>query len=518
MDRIEIKASFAVDDAGTIEGIAWPFGSADRVGDVIEKGAFTGVAAPLPLLWSHDQGQVVGVWNEISETDEGLAVKGRLLIDDVPRAREVRALIREGAVSGLSIGFTTRKAAPRKGGGRNISALDLLEISAVAIPCHPGARITHAKAAGAAESQPPQEHETTMENETIENAAPDLAAIETKFAARLDQLEARMNRPAIVTNAAEAEPVEKKAFLEFARRGVERMPQDLKSALVASNDAAGGYLAPEEIGGELIKLLREYSPLRQYATIRSISAGSITYPKRAGSTAATWVAETAARTASTMSFDQVEIVAHELATFVDVSVKLLEDNSYQLESELMADLAESFAQAEGAAFINGDGDGKPMGILNASGIPEFKTGNASGFPASNPADVIISMFHAIPTLHAQNGAWAMNRKTLGVIRKWKDGEGRYLVSEPIAQGAPMTLLGRPIVEMVDMPDIAADANPIVFGDMRGYRIADRVSLAMLRDPYSLATTGQVRFHARRRVGAQLTHPDRLIKLKVATGS
>lgn len=118
MGGIEVKAQFSVTDEGRIEGIAWPFGSPDRVGDVIEKGAFAGVVPPLPILASHADGDAVGVWDEITETAEGLAVKGRLLVNEVARAKEICALTREGALRGLSIGFKTLKALPRKGGGK----------------------------------------------------------------------------------------------------------------------------------------------------------------------------------------------------------------------------------------------------------------------------------------------------------------------------------------------------------------------------------------------------------------
>lgn len=144
MIRLETKASIAVDDAGAITGLAWPFGTPDRVGDMIEKGAFAGVQLPVPMLFGHDPNQPIGAWEEAIEGDDGLQVKGRLLVDHVERAREVRALVQAGSVRGLSIGFTTRKQAPRPG-GRTISALDLVEISLVTIPCHPGARVTSAK-------------------------------------------------------------------------------------------------------------------------------------------------------------------------------------------------------------------------------------------------------------------------------------------------------------------------------------------------------------------------------------
>ena len=146
-DRVEFKATLAVDEAGMIAGTAWPFGSADRVGDVIQKGAFSGASVPLPMLAFHDPAAPVGVWTSVSEDAAGLQVKGRLLVDDIEAAREMRALVRSGAVTGLSIGFQTRKAAPRKGGGRTISALDLVEVSLVTVPSHPGARVTSAKSA-----------------------------------------------------------------------------------------------------------------------------------------------------------------------------------------------------------------------------------------------------------------------------------------------------------------------------------------------------------------------------------
>lgn len=150
MNRLEIKAALAVDDAGAITGLAWPFGTPDRVGDMIEKGAFASAVLPLPMLFAHDPAQTVGVWESAFETDEGLQVKGRLLIEHVGRAKEVRALVHAGAVGGLSIGFSTRKAAPRRGGGRTITDLDLVEISLVSVPCHPRARITGAKSASTA--------------------------------------------------------------------------------------------------------------------------------------------------------------------------------------------------------------------------------------------------------------------------------------------------------------------------------------------------------------------------------
>lgn len=342
----------------------------------------------------------------------------------------------------------------------------------------------------------------------IETKSADL----TKLGARLDGIEAKLNRPALATGT--ADDIELKAFNVMLRRGEQRMGAEEIKALTVSSDAAGGYLSPDGIGDELIKLLRQFSPVRQYARVVSIGAESITYPRRLSSTSASWVAEIADRTTSEMTFEQIKLTPFELATFTDVSNQLLEDNAYNLEGELLNDFAESFGKAEGIAFVNGTGTGQPKGLLAATGITEVKTGVAAAFP-TNPADVLIGMFHKLPGVHAQNAVWLMNRNTLGAIRQWKDGQGRYLVIDPISEGAATTLLGRPIVEVVDMPDVAANAYPIMFGDLAGYRIVDRVGFTTLRDPYTLASKGQTRFHARKRVGADVTHPDRFIKLKVS---
>ncbi len=147
MDRIFLETKIGVNDAGDVSGIAWPFGSPDRVGDVIEKGAFAGVPLPLPMLFGHDLNDPVGAWTMATEEADGLKVAGKLLVGKVARADEVHALVQVGAVRGLSIGFKSRNAAKRPGGGRTIKALDLFEISLVTIPMHPGARVTSAKSA-----------------------------------------------------------------------------------------------------------------------------------------------------------------------------------------------------------------------------------------------------------------------------------------------------------------------------------------------------------------------------------
>jgi HK97 family phage major capsid protein/HK97 family phage prohead protease len=510
--NIEIKAEVSIDDAGTVTGIAWPFGSPDSVGDVIEKGTIA-FANSVPMVMEHDQKKVVGVWEAYTESEKGLEVKGRLFVEGIEPARDAHRQLKAGKIAGLSIGFRHTGFDTRAEGGRVFKAITINEISLCRRPVHPGARVTVIK------SQIEEHMENEIENAPEAKADPVVTTQELKaIKARMDKLEAKANRPLAANNNqqdGENDNSERKAFVSYLRRGVERISPEEVKALTVSNDANGGYLAPEEFGNELIKLLNEYSPIRSYARVVSISAPEIKYPRRVSGTAATWVDETEDRTESGMTFEQVTLTPFELATFTDVSNQLLEDNAYGLEGELLADYAESFGRTEGLAFVRGTGVKQPKGIMTASGIKEVKTGVAASFPTTNPADVIIGMYHQIATTHAQSGVWLMNRNTLSVIRQWKDGTGRYLVLDPITAGGVMTLLGRPIVEMPDMDDIGAGKSPILFGDMSGYRIIDRVGLSTLRDPYTLAGKGQIRFHARKRVGADVTHPDRFVKLKVA---
>ena len=143
MDKLEIKATLSVTDAGEIVGNAWPFGSADSANDIITKGAFNLAVPELPMLYGHNPDDLIGSWTEATETNDGLVVKGKLHMDQ-PRARAVHGLIKGQLVSGLSIGFRT-KASSQQGRNRVISALDLYEISVVRNPSHPRARILSAK-------------------------------------------------------------------------------------------------------------------------------------------------------------------------------------------------------------------------------------------------------------------------------------------------------------------------------------------------------------------------------------
>lgn len=538
-----VEAKFVAAAEGLFSGYASLFGGApDAQGDVVAPGAFARTlnehkaagTAPL-LLWQHDLSSPIGVWLDLHEDSAGLAVKGQLVLA-ASRGREAHALLKAGALDGLSIGYRVRAFDRRPGGGRLLKDLDLIEISLVSLPAGARARVLDVKSAADA-AQPEEKVMDLQENASADTGAPEIearlaaleagaGAIDTRLAqvenqtastkAAAERIETRLNRPGVALETKAApEKIETKAFEIFVRRGREALGPDEVKALVVASDTAGGYLAPEPFTAELLRNLVLFSPIRQAARVSATAQSSVVLPRRVDTLTASWVGETELRPGTEPTYGQLELGIHELACHVDVSNVLLEDAAFDMANELARDFAEEFGRAEGAAFVTGDGVKKPVGLLN-SGIATVKTGNATGLPTTNPADPLIDLYHSLPGAYAQSAVWGMNRTTLGLLRKVKDGSGAYLLADPLAAGQPSTILGRPIVELPDMPDVAAGALSVVFGDFAsGFRVFDRTQLSILRDPYTVQVQGLVRFHARRRVGGGVVRPDAFRLLKIA---
>jgi len=334
----------------------------------------------------------------------------------------------------------------------------------------------------------------------------------TKLVERLDKLEAKANRPGggKDTSADEQKALERKGFGAYLRSGAGAPAEELK-ALTVSSDPQDGYFAPAEMSSEFIRDLVELSPVRGVASVRSTGAPSVIYPRRTGITNARWKGENQAQEGSEPGFGQAEIAVKEVNTFVDISNQLLADGP-QAETEVRLALAEDFAQKEALAFVSGDGVLEPEGFMTNGAIAYTANGHATNLGA----DALITLLYAQPAMYRNAGAWAMNGTTLATIRKLKDGQGNYLWQPSYQAGQPETILGRPVVEMVDMPDVEADAFPILYGDFSGYRIVDRVGLSILVNPYILATQGLTRIHATRRVGGGVLQAAKFRRLKMAT--
>lgn len=293
-------------------------------------------------------------------------------------------------------------------------------------------------------------------------------------------------------------------------------------AMTVTDDTTGGYLAPIEYVREIIKGVTEISAVRELVRVRTTASKSIMLPKRTGQFAARRTSEQGTRTETTgLTYGTVEIDAPEIYALVDISQQNLEDSAFDLESEIRMESEEQFAVKEGAEFVTGTGVGEMQGIVTACGagiIPFTVSGSAAVIADANGvADGLMTLFHAIKTAYTRQGQWALNRLTLGAVRKLKDGQKQYIWQPGLANGVPNTILGAPYKEVPDMPSEGANTFPIGFGDWkRAYTLLDRIGMQLLRDPYTQATSGMIRFLMRRRAGGRVVLGEAVRLLKCST--
>ncbi|ANN66464.1 phage major capsid protein [Bordetella bronchialis] len=310
------------------------------------------------------------------------------------------------------------------------------------------------------------------------------------------------------------------AFMAHFKKG------DVQAALNKGANDQGGYLAPVEWDRTITDKLVEVSPMRQLAQVQPVTGAGFSKLFNMGGTASGWVGETTARpntntgTFASLGFGWGEIYANPAAT-----QQILDDAAIDLEAWLAGEVQTEFSKQEGGAFVAGDGTNKPFGILTyvTGGANEAKhpfgaiTTVNSGAAAAITSDSIIDIIYDLPSAFTGNARFAMNRKTQGAARKLKDGQGNYLWQPSFVAGQPATLAGFPVTEVPDMPDVAANAVPILFGDFkRTYLILDRIGVRVLRDPYT--NKPYVSFYTTKRVGGGVQNPEPMRAMVVTDGA
>ncbi len=338
---------------------------------------------------------------------------------------------------------------------------------------------------------------------------------------RLDKVGRAALRPALSGSADQS--LELKGFVDgYLRHGRETELKSVNGAVPAD----GGFAVPREIDAMITAQLKAISPIRAIAQV--VQVGTAGYRKLVSSsgTASGWVSETAARPETGMAkFNEIAPPMGELYANPAASQSMLDDAAFNLEEWLAGEIATEFAKAEGAAFITGTGTNQPRGFLNGptstagdaarpfGTLQHSVTGNAATFDAS-PELKLIDMVHSLKAAHRQGAVFVMNSKTLATVRKFKAADGSFLWQPGIMDGQPARLLGYPVIEAEDMPDVAANACPIAFGNFRnGYLIAERRATTILRDPFT--NKPFVNFYATKRVGGQVLDSDAIKLLRVS---
>jgi HK97 family phage major capsid protein len=257
--------------------------------------------------------------------------------------------------------------------------------------------------------------------------------------------------------------------------------------------------------------------------VRQVSASVLKKPYSLTGPATGWVAETAARPQTTSAtLAELQFPTMELYAMPAATSSLLDDAAVDVDAWIASEIEVAFAEQEGAAFVNGDGVNKPRGIMNYPTVADaswswgnlgfIATGVSGALPATNPSDILFDLVYALKAGYRQNASWLMNRRTQGVLRKLKDSTGNYLWQPPATADARASLMGFPLVEAEDVPNIAANATAIAFGDFnRGYLVVDRTGVRVLRDPYSAKP--YVLFYTTKRVGGGVQDFDAIKLLK-----
>ncbi len=319
---------------------------------------------------------------------------------------------------------------------------------------------------------------------------------------------------------------ERKAFVERYLRHGAASPIELK-AFDALSGAEGGYAVPKEIDEQIDRALTAISPIRAIANVVRIGTAGYRKLVTTGGTPSGWAAENDARTeTATPNFVEIAPAMGELYANPAASQAMLDDAAFDVEAWLANEIATEFARAEGAAFVAGNGTNKPKGFLAGTptsqldGVRAFGTlqyvasGADGGFAATTPENKLIDLVQALRTPYRQGATFVMNSSTLARIRKFKTSDGAFLWQPGLVSGQPDTLLGYPVVEAEDMPDVASNSLSVAFGNFKaGYLIAERAETVILRDPFSHKPF--VHFYATKRIGGIVANSEAIKLMKFA---
>ena len=288
---------------------------------------------------------------------------------------------------------------------------------------------------------------------------------------------------------------------------------EVLNALQVGTDSEGGYLVPDEYERTLIEALEDQNIFRQLAHVIHTSSGDRKIPVVASKGTASWIDEEAQYPESDDAFGQVSIGAYKLATMIKISEELLNDSVFDMPAYIAKEFARRIGAAEEEAFFTGNGTGKPLGILAATGGAE--TGVTAAAADKITMDEVIDLFYSLRAPYRRNAVFIMNDATVKALRKLKDGQGQYLWQPSITAGTPDTILNRPVHTSGFMPTLATGNKTILFGDLGYYWVADREGRSFKRLNELYAPTGQVGFLASQRVDGKLILPEAVKVLKQA---
>jgi HK97 family phage major capsid protein len=317
----------------------------------------------------------------------------------------------------------------------------------------------------------------------------------------------------------------KSGLATYLRKGEKLVGVDEFKAMSVGGDPDGGYLVTPDVSGRIVMKVYETSPIRQIASSVSISTDSIEGIEDLDEAASGWVGETSTRSdTATPQVGRYKIEAHELYAQPKITQKLLDDASVNVEAWLSGKVAEHIARTENAAFVAGDGVGKPKGLTDyttaadsGSGVTwgtigHVKSGKNGAFADANPIDKLFDLIGTVKEAYLSNARFLTRRSVITELRKIKDGEGRYYWQPSLLAGQPETFAAYPITRAEDMPALATGSVSLMFGNFsEAYLVVDRIGIRTLRDPYT--DKPYVKFYTTKRVGGGVVNFEAIKAMK-----
>lgn len=310
-------------------------------------------------------------------------------------------------------------------------------------------------------------------------------------------------------------PEYKNAFFKAVREGKNALNSEerklFQNVMSAGVDTAGGYLVmPVELENSIKTVLGQTVAMRRLATVISTTADR-KIPLATSFGAASWIDENGVYPKVDDGYEVKILGSHKAGKIILVSRELLNDSEFDLQSLISNSFGRAFAEAEEAAYISGDGNDKPTGVL-----VDAQTGITTASATVLTSDELLDLFYSLKAGYRQNASFLINDSTEKVIRKLKNATtGDYMWQPGLTIGQPNTLLGRPVETSDSMPTIAAAAKIIAFGDFKQYMIKDTTGMRMQVLDQLYAENGQVGFQGDERTDGKLIVAEavKLLKMK-----
>jgi HK97 family phage major capsid protein len=343
-----------------------------------------------------------------------------------------------------------------------------------------------------------------------------------EFSSKIKELEKKLYRMPGGAGGVSGTP-EAKAFEVFVKRGIGELNSEEKTALIEVQKAymrtdvlvEGGALnMPPEMSTEIIKNLTEVSPMRTIARVKQGSSKSYKQPVRTSLLSGAGTGEGGSAPETSSKYGEIEIFTKKMMSITVLSTEIIQDSAFNMESEVITDAREDYEQQEGQWYVTGAGPLQAKGFMNNSKIATRNSTVANDITSNS------LIFLTGDLKIGYNPVYVFNRQTLARIRTFTNGFGGYQWvpsgSAGLAPGVPSEINGYRYVIMQDMPNIGAGNEPVAYGDFRrSYLIYDRIGIEMIRDAFTLAAEGKVRFVISRRTGGDVIKAEGIKKLKCA---